>query len=142
MTIEKAMQRIGWRLGTGKPFQPNQGDIDAYNFIVEFVDKKQKQQLIDNQLFGKLYIYVFGQFMTYYKCSFDSVIPQKELHKLLDKDLRLILSDVIDKINISDMEYHLEKEKTLEGFKNAEYEEVAENLRIMVNGALNTFSKK
>ena len=45
MTIEKAMQRIGWRLGTGKPFQPNQGDIDAYNFIVEFVDKKQKQQL-------------------------------------------------------------------------------------------------
>ena len=50
MTIEKATQRIGWRLGTGKPFQPNQEDIDSYNRIVEFIQNKQKKSIIDNQL--------------------------------------------------------------------------------------------
>ena len=70
------------------------------------------------------------------------MIPQKELHKLLDKDLRLIVTEVMDKINLTDMEYHIDKEKTLEGFKNVEYDEVAENLRIMVNGALNAYKEK
>ena len=140
MTIEKAMQRIGWRL-SGKPFQPNQNDIDAYNFIVEFVEQKQKQQIIDNQLFGKLYIYLFGEFVNYYKATVIDDIPQKQLNKLLSKDLKQIVQEVTDRLNFSELENYVKK-KDLKGYKPMEYEEVAENMRVMVNGALNTFNKK
>lgn len=139
MTIEKAVSRIGWRFGTLKPFTPNQGDIEAYNFIVDFVEQKQKQQINDNQLFGKLYIYLLDKFCDYYKCDLDDIIPQKELNKLLDSNLRSLVRDLTDKLNQKVLEDHIKENNTLNGIKRIEYDEVAENLKIMINGALNSY---
>lgn len=142
MTIEKATQRIGWRLGTGKAFQPNQGDIDAYNEIVEFIQEKQKKQIIDNQLFGKLYIYLYGEFVTYYKATAMDSIPQKELNKLLTKDLRTIVTEVTDRLNLADMELCIKQNKSIKQYNPLQYDEVAENFKVMVNSAINAYSPK
>ena len=142
MNIEKSLQRIEWRFSQGKEFKPNGNDIEAYNELAEYFNQKEKQQLIDNQLFGKMYIYLFGEFVNYYNCTVMDNIPQKELHKLLDKDLRLIVEDVTDRLNNAEISACMERKGHLDGYAPMKYEEVAENLKIMVNAAINTYSPK
>jgi len=142
MTVEKGLRRIGWRLGTGKPFQPNQEDIDSFNAIVDFVENKQKKSIIDNQLFGKLYIYLFGEFVTYYKATAMDSIPHKELNKILGKDIRLLVENVTDRLNLADMEACIKEKESLKQYNPLEYEEVADNMKVMINGAINEFSPK
>lgn len=138
MTTNQAIKRFHWRLSTGKAYQPNQNDLEAYNVIAEFIEEKQKKEIIDNQLFGRLYIYLFGEFVNYYNSSVMDEIPQKELNKLLTKDMRLLVGEVVDRLNLNELD---------ESVKSGEinppklsYDEVAENLKIMINGAINEFS--
>lgn len=142
MNISKSIQRLKWRFTSGKQFLPNENDIEALNEIIEYCGIKEKQQLIDNQLFGKMYIYLYWQFMIYYKCSFVDEIPQKELHKLLNKDLRTLINDVLDCNRLSELELHIKKESSLNGFKVDGYKEIADNFKIMINAAINTYSQK
>ena len=142
MTVNKAMERFAWRLGGGKAFQPNQNDIEAYNTIAEFIEEKEKKQIIDNQLFGKLYIYLFGEFVNYYKASVFNNIPQKELHKLLDKPIRQIVEEVKDRLNFIEMEACMKEKNNLDDYTPIEYEEIAENLKAMINAAVNQYSPK
>lgn len=138
MKIEKSVQRIGWRLGQKKPFTPNQNDIEAYNEIVEYVVNTQKDQLMKNQLFGKLYIYVYGQFLRYYKATVFDEIPQKELHKLLDKPLRNIIEDFKDLLNNDELYSSIEEGREKDLWS---YTDVSNNLKIQINAAINTFTK-
>lgn len=142
MTVQQSLQRIGWRFGTGKPFTPNQYDIEAFNSLLEFVEEKQKKQITDNQLFGKLYIYLYGEFVTYYKATAMDSIPHKELNKLLEKDLRTIVTEVVDRLNLADLELCIRENNSIKQYNPLDYEEVAENMRVMVNGAINSFSPK
>ena len=142
MTVNKAMQRYSWRLSQGKPYQPNELDIEAYNVIATYIEEKQKKTIVDNQLFGKLYIYLFGEFVNYYNTTVNNKIPQKELHKILDKDLRTIVDEVKDRLNAKELEVCIQNEQDLKNYKPMEYEEVATNLRIMVNDAINEYQPK
>lgn len=139
MTIEKAVSRIGWRFSELKPFTPNQGDIEAYNFIVDYVEQKQQRQINDNQLLGKLYVYLIDKFCDYYDCQIYDPTPQKEINKLLSSNLRHLVVDLTDNLNTKELEYHLKEKNTLEGFEKTTYDEVAENLKIMINAALNSY---
>lgn len=145
MTPRNAIKRIGWRFSEAakrqdKSFRINQDDISALESIAKFYQDKEKQAIVDNQLFGKLYIYLFGQFVNYYQSTALDDIPQKELHKLLDKDLRTIVQEVTDNLNLYELKNSIEAQKHKD-YKPMEYSEVAENLKIMVNGALNTYTR-
>lgn len=142
MTVNKAMQRMAWRLGSGKPYQPNQTDADAYNTIASYIEEKQKRTIIDNQLFGKLYIYLYGEFVNYYNTTAENNIPQNELNRLLAKDLRTIVTEVMDRMNTKELELCVKNEQDLKSYNPMEYEEVAENFRVMVNAAIDQFSPK
>ncbi len=65
-TVDKALKRFKWRIEEWREFRFNENDLQAYNQLAEFVDTKNRQQLNDNQLFGKLYIYCFGQFVKFF----------------------------------------------------------------------------
>ena len=139
MTPHKAIEHFKWKLQN--KWKPTKVDIEAFNAVKNYVVEKEKQQLIDNQLFGKLYIYLYGEFVTYYKASVMDDIPQKELHKLLDKPLKMVVESVRDRINLYEMDYHMKKNKNLKEYSELDYDELADNLRIMVNGALNEYNK-
>jgi len=142
MTTNQAIKRFHWRLSSGKPFQPNQNDLEAYNTIAEFVEEKQKKEIVDNQLFGKLYIYLFGEFVNYYNTSAMDTIPQNELNRILAKDMRLLVDEVKDRMNINELEVVLKEKGDLKCYEGMSYDEVAENLRVMINGAINEYSPK
>jgi hypothetical protein len=139
MTPEKALAHFKYKLTTS--WKPTAFDLEAYNALVEFVNEKQKQQLIDNQLFGKLYIYLYSQFTNYYKCSLVDDIPQKELNKILDKPLKAIVSDLVDNNKLIDIEHYISNNNSLDGFVEVSYNDIADNLRVMVNASLNQFNK-
>lgn len=142
MNLTKSLQKIIWRFKSGT-FTPNKDDFNCLLEIVEYVEEKEKQQLIDNQLFGKLYIYVFGQFLTYYDATPLDTIPQKELHNILDKPLRLIVTELLEQINAKWLEDYTETNiDDLSAFQPMEYSELSENLKTMVNAAINTYKPK
>lgn len=138
MTPEKALSHFAYKLQN--TWKMTEADLKAYNCLVDFVEKKQKQSLIDNQLFGKLYIYLFGEFVNYYRSTVMDNIPQKELHRQLAKPIKQMVQEVTEKLNNIEMELILKETKSLKEYKPMSYDEVAENLRVMVNGALNEFN--
>lgn len=139
MNLSESLKRISWRFSKGN-FTPNKKDVECLLEVIEYVENKEKQQLINNQLFGKLYIFVLGEFIRYYEATPDSEIPQKELHKLLDKDLRTIVSEFVDKVNNAKLA-HVTNENDLKDYTPMQYEEAATNLRVLVNAAINTYNE-
>ena len=100
MTITKSIQQLEWKYNNH--WNITQTDIDALNTIKEFAKQKHQEQIEANQLFAKLYIMVFSQFIERYKTDIYDDIPQKELHKLLDKDLSVFIQRFTTRLNERD----------------------------------------
>jgi len=83
MTPEKALSHFKYKLTTS--WKPTAFDLEAYNALVEFVNEKQKKQLIDNQLFAKLFIWSYAQLLRHYKSNIYSKIPKSHLQDILKK---------------------------------------------------------
>jgi len=83
MTIEKSLQRLHWRISKGN-FTPNENDIEAVNFLVDWVNQQKTKELQENRLFAKLYIVHFGELLTHFQ---DIDFAQNELHKILSDPL-------------------------------------------------------
>lgn len=97
-SIEKAVQRFGWNINQGR-LKANENDINAYNTIVDYVEINQKKRTKDNELFAKLYIYVYGQFLIHYNSDVFNQEPKKELSKILFRSLDDCLSEFYSVIN-------------------------------------------
>lgn len=141
ITINKAMQRIGWRLSDPKGFKPNQNDVDSYNYIVDHVEDKQSYQLSRHELFAKMYIFVFGELIRHYKSSPDNDLVRKELNKIASKPMDLIIQEFIDKCDSETMN----KIKTINQFKNfkgLDLNETIENLNTMLCSFINEFQSE
>lgn len=143
MTPRQAIERFKWRFlesskKDDKSFIINENDVKALISISDYYENESKRQIINNQLFGKLYIYLFGEFVKHYKCTVMDDIPQKEIHKLLDKDLRTIVQDLTDSLNMHQLEIEI-KEGSIKNYSDMDYSEVAENMRILINSVLNTY---
>jgi len=139
MTTERAISHFEYKLTNS--WKPTKHDLEAYNALLKYIETKKKETIIKNQLFGKLYIYLFGEFITYYNASVFDEIPQKELHKILDTDLRVLVTNLRDKLNLKEVEDYIIQEKSLKGFKEIEYQEISDNLKSMINAAINEYSK-
>ncbi|MFG6685110.1 hypothetical protein ACGK9U_00905 [Mariniflexile sp. HNIBRBA6329] len=98
MNIEKAVNRIKWRI-LGNGWKANQIDIDALNRIINYVIQKEKEQINRQELFAKLYIHTYSQFIEKYKSNVYDDIPTKELHKLLEQPLIVHIQKFTDKLN-------------------------------------------
>ena len=149
MTIKKAIEHFEWKF-TNK-WKPTQADLDAYNTILKFVEDKHEQQYNDNQLFAKLYITFYGELIKYYNATVFDKEPQKALHQILDTSIQTIIQKFLDKANLQEQTI---KHSTKNGFKHPKqvdtsdiepnavsmsYDEAEENLKTMINLALNTY---
>lgn len=108
---------------------------EAFNYLIDFIGGKHKDIIRDNQLFGKLYIYLYGEFIKHYQTTVFDPIPQKELHRILDRPIKTIVEEFVDTINTGEM-YQDATGKTAKW----DYEGTADNLRVMVNKALEEFN--
>jgi hypothetical protein len=97
-SIEKAVQRFGWNINQGR-LKANENDIEAYNTIVDYVKEKQSSQIINQELFAKLYIHVYGQFLIHYNSDVFNQEPKKELNKILFRSLDDCISEFYTLIN-------------------------------------------
>lgn len=106
MDIRKAINRIYWRFGGNgntKPFPVNQGDVDAFNSINEYFEATQSKQYESNELFAKLYIYLFTQNLEHYKTTvYDNEI-RKKIGSILDKPLFQLIEELQESLNQSEL---------------------------------------
>jgi len=137
---EKAINRLSWRFSNNKSFKPNEEDIDSLNCILEWMNREIKNNVRNNQLFAKLYIYFLHQNIKFYNSTVFDNIPQKDLSKLLDLPL-----DSFYKSFHKDLHFNqFNRVKTIEDLKSVKesytIENVTERLDFMINEALNRFS--
>lgn len=73
MDIEKAINRINWRFKNENikinesKIIINELDIEAVEFLVNWVNQQKKETLMDNLLFAKIYCYCLSHEIEFYK---------------------------------------------------------------------------
>ena len=101
MTIEKAMQRIVWRVSNGN-HTPNQNDVEAVTIVAEWINRQKAQELQQNRLFAKMYVYCFINELQFYQ---NIKFAQKKIHEILKTPLIELYGQFKDKLNF--IEYNL-----------------------------------
>lgn len=86
INIEEAINRISWRFKNENikinesKIIINQKDVEAVDFLVDWINRQKKQELQENILFAKLFTYSFTQEIIYQQGN-----PQEALHHLQEK---------------------------------------------------------
>ena len=106
MTPEKAIQHFHFKLT--KVWDATESDIKAFESIKNYVIENQKKTINENQLFAKLYVYLYGQFLNYYKATVFDNIPQKQLNQVLETPLEQIIENFRKQLNESEL-YQIQK---------------------------------
>ncbi len=144
-----------WLLQQGfkNKFKPNRNELISFNTLAKFYEQNKKDNLQNNELFAKMFIFVYSHFLKYYKASVFDDIPQKQLYSLLDKPISYFITRLTDELNDSEIHQYL-KEKdigfnrmTKEELKNIDIdkltektfdeETVAEQMNAMINKFIN-----
>ena len=102
MNLKEAISRIGWRFGGNgnkKPFPVNKNDIEAFNEVSRYIEQTQKQQLLNNEAFGKLYILAYAKMIEHYGTDILDHKPRKAMIQLLEKPIEDIVTDFQDRLN-------------------------------------------
>ena len=106
-TIKKAVERITWRLNNG--WKANENDIEAINFIVDYVNTTSNKTIQNNELTAKLYIFAYSQFLKRYNATVFDDIPRKELNKMLSKPLGLYYEKFKNDLNTTELYQHFQE---------------------------------
>lgn len=101
MNLEKSLQRFAWRFSNGK-FEPNKNDVEALNFLVDWVNREKTKQLRENILFAKMFLELFGQELQYNDISFK--LAQKKLSEHLKMPLEQHYDLFTKKLNRLEMQ--------------------------------------
>lgn len=112
MEIIKATQRLAWRFTEAvkrKSFVVNQNDIDALNIVGEYVERTQKEQYVNNELFAKLYVYLFMKVLENDKTTVFDNNARRKIGNLLKKPLIQIIEELKNSLNESE-QYGFSKE--------------------------------
>ena len=107
METKNALQRLGWRfseaLKTGdKSFRINTKDLEALKTIDLTIQEHQSQQYEQNELFAKLYIYIYQKILENDGHTVLDSEPRRKLYNLLKKPLANIISDFTQSLNESE----------------------------------------
>jgi hypothetical protein len=148
MNIKKAIEHFEWKLSNH--WKPTAKDIEAFNEIVKFSKNTLENNFNNNLFAAKLYVIYYGELLKYYESTVFDDIPQKELHKQLDKSFNEIVSDFIDKHHDIEMALQIPKEKRYKHPKETklefkkldkmQYEETETNLVNLFNLAFSKYS--
>jgi len=90
-SVEKAIKHFIFKLSN--VWDVTETDQQAIDVLIDFINKNHKKQFNENQLFGKLYIYLYTQLVNYYNCGVRDNTPQIDINKVLSTDN--ILKEVI-----------------------------------------------
>ena len=98
MYINKAVRRMGWRFQQAaktrdKSFKINQNDIDALQSIADYVERTQKEQFQNNELFAKMYILCYMRILEKDNTTVFETFARRKLYGLL----KLPISSMIEK---------------------------------------------
>lgn len=102
MDIYKSLSRIKWRFEQGKSFIPNETDITAFNDILLYYEETQKQQFEANELFAKLYIYIFQKVLEQEKSTVFDNRARNKIGNLLKLPLTQIIENLVKSLNESE----------------------------------------
>ena len=142
MILEKGVNRLRWRFSSNTSFKPNQNDIEALNSVLGWIGSQKKINVLNQDLFAKLYIYKLIEFLKMYDTSIFNEIAQKELSQVLDMPLEAFYDRFYnDLIHNQIKRITLKKGVTLEDFKvKFTKEKVKAKLEHMVSEAVTQFS--
>lgn len=102
MDIYKALSRLQWRFSQGKEFKPNENDIESFNEILKYYSETQKQQFEANELFAKLYVYLFQKILENDKSTVFDNNARRKIGNLLERPLSQIIEGLKDSLNDSE----------------------------------------
>lgn len=102
----KSLDRIVWRFTESakknKPFRVNQNDLDALADLTEFVERAEKNQFEANELFAKLYIYLYMKVLETSNTTVFDNIARKKIGNLLNKSITELMKMFCDSLNESE----------------------------------------
>lgn len=108
MTINDAVKYMGFMLKKNY-WKKTDKSLKAYNTIAEFVEEKHAKQLENNQLFAKLYVYIYTKYLVHYDCTIFDSKHQIEIHKLLDQPFSYFIEELTKVLNDSEIYYTLKE---------------------------------
>jgi len=102
--LEKAIQRFKWRLTNGQ-FYPNQNDIEAFKFLIEWVVNQKKQAKNNNYAFQKLYaIHLYHKMLHVH----DIKEANRQIAQELDLSANLLYNRLLDHVNLIELSQMLD----------------------------------
>jgi hypothetical protein len=105
MMTDNAINRLLFTIS--KQNKPNKTDFESLKTLAEWIERSKKEEIRNNYLFAKMYVYNFTHEVLHYKDSFKSSygISQKKIHQVLEMPLERIIDIAREKINTN--EYNL-----------------------------------
>ena len=107
MNIEKALNRINWRFKNPQvkinesKIIINQSDIDAIDFLTNWVEQQKKETKQENLLFAKVFCYAFKNEIVFYNGS--AKFAQSKLVEILKMPLEHHYNKVHEVLNNFDL---------------------------------------
>lgn len=105
-TIEKAIERMNWRF-TNENVKTNESkitinelDVNAIEFIKDWINRQKAESLQENLLFAKMYTYALYQEIEFYK---DVQFATSKLNEVCSSDIQMLYDKIKDKLN--ELEY-------------------------------------
>lgn len=93
--VKKAGERLLWRFSL-KSFAPNEDDQMALKSVLAWINRNASENVNNNQLFAKLYVYFLTQEIRYNQATVLDEKLQKKVHSMLDKPLALFYKAFIN----------------------------------------------
>jgi hypothetical protein len=142
MTLDKSVQRLSWQFSRGTSFKPNQNDVDALNTVFEWITSQKEINLLNQQLFAKLYIYQLEQTLRYYDSTVFDAMIQKDLSRILDTPLDAFYQAFHKSLHHNQLKkLKIKDGLSLEDIKeNYTLEVVKDQLNNMITEAINKFN--
>lgn len=154
MKIDKALAHLATKIGNNK--YSTDYDKECINTLIDYVQDSREEKMRNQDLYYKLYLYLYNQFVNQY----DEVKSQVRLHKILEMPIQFHIDQLTSSINYrqlhDDLGMKLEHDKDgrmlkkdykatqerLEAFYKSRLwstAEVEENARQMAQKALETY---
>ena len=143
MKIDKALSHLAIKIGNNK--YSTDYDKECIDTLIEYVQDSREQKMRNQDLYYKLYLFLFNEFVNQY----DEVKSQVRLHKILEMPIQFHIDQLTSSMNhrqlYEDLALDTDQEVTQERveafFKSRLWSttEVEENVRQMSQKALETY---
>lgn len=106
--VKKAGNRLLWRFNSGKPFTPNESDIDALHSVLDWINRNESANVNGNQLFAKLYIYYLTDHLRKYESTVFNSDLTKELNRRLATPVEMFYKAFVKDLHLNQLQKLLE----------------------------------